>query len=312
MAAKTQQTRRRPAASSTKRSRRAWPAARIALGALVVAAIGGGAIVAILRSRGQPASAAITHVHGLGINPADGSLHVATHTGTFRITGDGPIQRAGTTAQDTMGFTVVGPNHFLGSGHPEPSGLRLGKPSRLGLIESTDGGATWASRSLDGKVDFHALATSQGTTYGWDSGSNRLLASTDNANWETRSTLQLFGLAVDPARPDRLVAAGPTGTTRSTDGGRTWQPISGAPRLTAVSWAAGGTLWGADGNGGAHRSTDAGSTWEAAGGVNGQPEALLATDDRLVIAVATPDGRTAIHQSLNGGGTWQLLYENPG
>lgn len=36
----------------------------------------------------------VEHVHGLGINPADGSLYVATHTGTFRIPEDGPADDA--------------------------------------------------------------------------------------------------------------------------------------------------------------------------------------------------------------------------
>ena len=67
-----------------------------------------------------------------------------------------------------MGFTVVGPDRFLGSGHPDAAGIRQGKPARLGLIESTDAGDSWASRSLSGEVDFHALASSQGTTgLGW-------------------------------------------------------------------------------------------------------------------------------------------------
>ena len=60
------------------------------------------------------------HVHGLGVNPADGSLFVATHTGLFRAAPD--EQRARRVAdryQDTMGFTFVAPDHFLGSGHPD-------------------------------------------------------------------------------------------------------------------------------------------------------------------------------------------------
>lgn len=110
-----------------------------------------------------------------------------------------------------MGFTVVGPDRFLGSGRPDAAGFRQGKPARLGLIESTDAGDSWASRSLSGEVDFHALASSQGTTYDWDAGTGRLLASTDNVTWETRSTLKLSGFAVDPARVDSLVAASAEG-----------------------------------------------------------------------------------------------------
>jgi hypothetical protein len=77
----------------------------------------------------------VSHVHGLGINPADGSLIVATHYGSFRIPRDGDeAVRIGDSFQDTMGFTVAGPDHFLGSGHPDLAGARAGRPSRLGLI----------------------------------------------------------------------------------------------------------------------------------------------------------------------------------
>ena len=289
-------------------------ASRAALGVLVAAIVVAGIFFAARRGDDKAAAPApsIAHVHGLGINPADGTLQVATHTGTFRITDDGRVQRVGTTAQDTMGFTVVGPNRFLGSGHPDAAGFRQGKPPRLGLIESTDAGASWNSRSLSGEVDFHALAASQGTTYGWDPGTGRLLASTDNIEWETRSTLKLSGFAVDPTRVDQLVAAGAGRTLASVDGGRTWQPISGAPNLVAVSWAPGGSLWGFDDEGGSHRSTDGGATWQGAGRVDGQPEALLATDDRIVVAVAGQDDRTAIYQSANAGRTWQLRYRDEG
>jgi hypothetical protein len=60
----------------------------------------------------------VVHVHGLGINPKDGGLYAATHTGLFVI-GDGTATRVSGRLQDTMGFTVVGPDHFIGSGHPD-------------------------------------------------------------------------------------------------------------------------------------------------------------------------------------------------
>ena len=60
------------------------------------------------------------HAHGLGIDPKDGALLVATHTGLFRAPrGETRMERVGERMQDTMGFTVVGPNTILGSGHPD-------------------------------------------------------------------------------------------------------------------------------------------------------------------------------------------------
>jgi len=83
----------------------------------------------------QSAGAGPVHVHGLGINPADGALFVATHTGLFRVrSGESKATRVGDSFQDTMGFTVVRESQFLGSGHPD---RRTDLPSRLGLIASS-------------------------------------------------------------------------------------------------------------------------------------------------------------------------------
>lgn len=71
----------------------------------------------------------VSHVHGLGINPADGSLIVATHYGSFRIPAGGDdAERIGESFQDTMGFTVAGADHFLGSGHPAVSPMGSAPP----------------------------------------------------------------------------------------------------------------------------------------------------------------------------------------
>src|SRR5687767_322438 len=81
------------------------------------------------------------HVHGLGVNPADRALFIATHTGMFRVPeGERRAKRVADRYQDTMGFTVVGPDRFLGSGHPDG---REKLPPFLGLIESRDAGETW-------------------------------------------------------------------------------------------------------------------------------------------------------------------------
>jgi len=68
------------------------------------------------------------HVHGLGINPADGSLFIATHTGLFRVGKDSrKAIRIADRYQDTMGFSIVGPNRFLGSGHPDAREQQAGR-----------------------------------------------------------------------------------------------------------------------------------------------------------------------------------------
>jgi hypothetical protein len=127
------------------------------------------------------------HVHGLGVNPADGALFIATHTGLYRVDeAEQKAMRVGKRFQDTMGFTIVGPNRFLGSGHPDLNEAReKNLPSLLGLIESTDSGESWEPISLLGEADFHVLRFAGERVYGYDSSNDRLLVSGDRGrSWE--------------------------------------------------------------------------------------------------------------------------------
>lgn len=250
----------------------------------------------------------VTHVHGLGINPADDSLIVATHNGSFRIPADrDDAQRIGDSLQDTMGFTVVGPDHFLGSGHPDLAGRRAGQPAQLGLIESTDAGATWTDITLSGQADFHALAYVDDQIYGWDAGTGTLMVSTNRTDWETRSTLDLYGFAVDPDNPDHLVAATADGLVDSTDGGRSWVPSQG-PRVVALSWEQTAGLWAVDAGGAVYRHGPSG--WTPTGALPGEPQALLATPDTLYAATHDAAGLTGIYRSTDDGATWELRYQD--
>jgi hypothetical protein len=251
----------------------------------------------------------VSHVHGLGVNPADGTLYIATHHGTFRLGPDRAVKRVGESYQDTMGFTVAGADRFLGSGHPDSEGFRRGQQPRLGLIESTDAGVTWRSVSLSGEVDFHGLAFAHGRVYGWDSGSGRFMVSSDSRNWETHSALQLAGFAVDPRDEAHIVGASPDGLVESRDGGRTWAKKSG-PMLLVLSWDAGAGLVGVTEDGAVHRSPDAGGIWSHVGQLAGSPQALLATAEVWYAAAADPGGTTGIYRSNDAGRNWELYYRD--
>jgi len=308
----------RPSRSRSVRRRRV--VLRSALVAMALVVVGVGLVVVRTQLRAQlvndgaqsvnPNDAyGISHVHGLGVNPADDSLIVATHNGSFRLpAGDDTAVRIGDSLQDTMGFTVVGPDHFLGSGHPDLAGRRAGQPNQLGLIESTDGGSAWSAIALGGEVDFHGLAASGGRTYGWDSGTRRFMMSTDQREWETRSTLDLFGFDVDPADPDHLVAAGPQRLVESFDGGRTWAAAVG-PLLVAISWDQTAGLWGVGASGDVHRRERSG--WTYVGALPGDVQAVLATPDALYAAASDVDSRTGIYRSVDAGETWELRYRDP-
>lgn len=240
----------------------------------------------------------LSHVHGLGVNPADGQLYVATHHGVFRFS-DAEATRVGDGRQDTMGFTVTGPDEFLASGHPPPGG---DGPRHLGLIHSSDAGRSWRSLSLSGQADFHLLRFSGGVVYGLDSTSGALMASGDRVTWQTRSTIEAYDLAVDPHRPDTLLATGEQGMRRSADGGRTWEPAGGPPAVLLhwsprelVAVTADGTLV---------RSVDGAVTWSStAGRAPGVPVAVTVHEN--LIYLATEDGQ--VLRSADVGATWQPM-----
>lgn len=250
----------------------------------------------------------VVHVHGLGVDPADGVLYAATHYGLFRIPETGPATRVADRFQDTMGFTVVGPRTFLGSGHPDFD-KDPDLPPRLGLIRSADAAESWQSVSLSGKVDFHVLRAAHGNVYGWDSGTGDVMVSGDDGRtWDTRSQLQLSDLAVSPADPNTLLAATDKSLVRSADGGRTWTPEPPAPPLAVLAWPDEQSLFGVAADGAVVQSPDGGRTWARRGSAGGQPEALAvqASGSAPTVFVAVAD--RGILASTDGGRTFTTRY----
>jgi hypothetical protein len=247
----------------------------------------------------------LMHVHGLGVNPADDDVYAATHFGVWRLAEGSEAQRVGDAFHDFMGFTVVGADHFVGSGHPL---LTEELPPLLGLIESTDGGQTWRSVSLLGQADFHAMRTVDDAVWGWNSSDGALMVSADRQEWERRSTISsLLDFVVDPDDAEHVLAAvaaslEEAGLQRSRDGGRSWEPTEGPP-LARMAWEAPDRLWGVGVDGTVWRSTDGGEQWEQAGAADGRPEAFTDAGDRLLVAAGG-----AISQSADGGATWTDLH----
>ncbi len=311
MATKTRSRRppRPPARNTPRRSNRfpTW---------VVVAAVVAVLLAVVVVARGDSGTGArpsagdgVAHVHGLGINPANGDLYAASHFGLFRVPADGKAERVGNLVQDTMGFTVVGADHFLASGHPDPNDQRLRKPGRpplLGVIESTDGGRSWEPVSLLGEADFHSLVAAHGNVYGYDSTGGRFMVSPDGKQWETRSGLAVGDFAVDPADADRLVAMTKRGLVESGDGGRSWHPMDG-PKLAFLSWDAKQGLWGVSPAGETYQRVD--GRWEPRAALAGEPQALLVTGDELFAAASSGDA-TAIYVSSDGARSWRLRYSD--
>ena len=266
----------------------------VAAGALLWQSGGGGTL-----SGNPQADPGPVHVHGLGVNPADGALFIATHTGMYRVEqGERRAARVGDRFQDTMGFTIVGSNRFLGSGHPD---LRDDLPPLLGLIESTDSGKSWQPISLLGETDFHVLRFASERVYGYDASNDRLLVSADRGRtWnELERPGPIVDLAVDPSDERRMVATTEEGLFESRDGGESWSRVGEAVGLLA--WPTRVRLYLVAGGGQVLASRNGGRRLDHRGEIGGQPAALLAqTANELYVALH--DG--TIKRSTDGGASW--------
>lgn len=295
---------------ATQRRRRLTQVGAALVGLLVVAA----AAVAITRggddeaaptAGGAPAAEteSIADVHGIGVNPADKALYIATHSGLFRSApGEGSATRVDAPEQDLMGFSIAGPDRFVASGHPGPD---MDAPGNLGLIESTDRGRTWKTLSLSGEADLHLLRASGDTAYAYD-GTFRV--STDGGRiWGVREApSELIDIAIDPADGNYLLASTGSGVRVSSDRGRMWRDTA-LKTPVLLAWAEDAGPFAIDGNGRIHSSRDGGAKWKASGAYQGQP-AAFAADASGTIYVAQGDG--AVDASVDGGRTWQPRSRN--
>lgn len=234
---------------------------------------------------------AITHVHAITRDPADGVVLLAAHQGLFRLH-DGKLIQVGPVV-DFMGFTLSPEGHYLASGHPAP-GIDLPEP--LGLAQSTDRGQTWTVLSRGGASDFHALAAGPNGVLGFD---GQLRSSIDGTTWQTLTIPAApASLAISP-HTGTVLAPTETGMLRSTDHGTTWTTLNTPQLMHLATWADDTTIVGASTTGHLLTSTNRGDTWSisdqqigtvsalGAGTTNGQIEALLVVGSSVL---RTTDG----------------------
>jgi hypothetical protein len=239
------------------------------------------------------------HIHGLGVNPGDGAILIASHNGLWQVApGASEAEQVGDSRDDLMGFTVLGPDRFLSSGHPGP-GSDL--PPLLGLQSTEDGGRQWQSVSLLGEADLHVLRASGNQVYGVDSTTGAFLASDDGgASWEPRQVpANVIDLAIASDDPLHLVAATDGGLYGSTDGGSNWMSLA-PDRIGLLTWPSPGRLLMVDGSGRVMTSNDGGKSFVRTGSIGAPPEAFNSGSGRVL--AAANGGRVLV--SDDNGRTW--------
>jgi photosystem II stability/assembly factor-like uncharacterized protein len=204
-----------------------------------------------------------------------------------------------------LDFIATGPGELIGSGHPDEAG---GLPTFLGLMRSGDGGRSWRSVSRLGDADLHKLIVKHDRLYAFDAVLSAMLVSRDGGRtfseeFTPRGLITDF--EVDPADPERLLAATEDQLFRSENGGKAWRPAATAPGIR-LAWPVPERLYRADRGGEVRRSADDGRTWDAVGTLPDEPAQLHAVAaDELYCALV--DG-TILH-SRDAGRTWETAFD---
>ena len=212
-----------------------------------------------------------------------------------------------------------------------------------GVWKSTDGGGRWspvnaglpepASAFVNGGPYIRSLAIdpqNTGTVYAGVSffgdelfaepGGRGVYRSDDGGtSWHAANTgiedRIVSALAIDPATPTTLFAAGKVGAVgrahvfRSTDGGASWNLVLGAPSgfdfadAVVIDQQTPSTAY-AGTSSGVFKTTDGGTTWAPSVGVTGGIVTALAINptDSSVVYAATRGG--GVFKSIDAGGSW--------
>jgi photosystem II stability/assembly factor-like uncharacterized protein len=185
----------------------------------------------------------------------------------------------------------------------------------LGILKSTDGGASWAEVRRGGPIDqITGVEVNPHNGIVFALGARNLWRSNDRGvTWKTegRWPEHVDALVFDPERPTVVYAGALEGLFRSGNGGRTWQPWGqGLPAdavigSLAIDPRSPRTLWAgiSSGQGSVFKSTDGGATWKPTRGLlNRYVQSLLVDPASSSILLANAAGE--LFRSTNGGVAW--------
>lgn len=273
-AARSLQSRRR------RPTRRAWLPSTVVVGLALT-----GCAATAQPTTSHDHATDLDHVHAIVADPGGDGFLLGAHDGIYPATRDAEVgEKLATTDFDAMGLTVVD-DVLIASGHPGPNTpSELGSP-HLGIIRSDDGARSWSPVTFTSEKDFHVLtATPEGTLYGIATDSIELLRSDDRGQAWTPvgDGILAFSLVTDAS--NRLLASTPDGVQISSDGGRTFAPLDGAPALyllaaspdgqNLVGVGAGEQIW---------TSTASSKDWQQVAITHGPAQAVAITDDAAVL-----------------------------
>lgn len=185
----------------------------------------------------------IDHIHGSGYPNNEDDLFVATHDGLMKYN-DGRWLEANSNKHDYMGFQPY-QKGFYSSGHPE-EGSDLKNP--LGLVKSTDEGASLEKLAFYGETDFHYMAAGykSGIIYVINEQPNSELdkgfyvSEDEGETWKKMSMTgfdseSIGNITVHPSDKNIVSIAGKDGVFLSNDQGENFSKVSDTSMVTGIT-----------------------------------------------------------------------------
>lgn len=240
--------------------------------------------------------------------------------GVYRSTDGGA-----TWARSTQGL----PEHF----RLYAMAMAPGAPSTIyatpgeGVIKSTDGGRTWkevGAGSAIAKKLVRSLAvdpSSPDVVFAGTLNSGAFKSTDGGTTWKAAARgmddQHVYGLFIEPSRPDTVWAGISNGVLRTEDGGQRWaETTSGygymhfGPLLPDLDKAKAGGMYAGSSREGVVKSSDGGKTWKGPGtGFTAHDVTAVVTDPGSPSTIWVGTRANGIFRSTDSGATWQLLEE---
>jgi len=237
----------------------------------------------------------VSHIHHVKV--IENKVLVLTHEGLYELVGKNDMKLVGKDRIDVMGFTSLGKLLFA-SGHPA-IGSKM--PNPIGLVKSLDGGLTWKSVSLVGKVDFHFLEGAGTDLYGADSQTGKLMYSSDSGKtWKDLGENTFTDIAVSPKMSGMAIAIKDSELLLTEQAFKSTTKIKNTLKITQIEWRKSG-LYGLGGSS-LYKSTNSGKTWTKLSTFKGVPGILSASDQMMLVTVGSD-----IYTSNNEGKSFKKI-----
>jgi len=237
----------------------------------------------------------VSHIHQ--VKMVENKVLVLTHEGLYELVSKNNIKLVGKEKIDVMGFTSVGKTLFA-SGHPAQGSKA---PNPIGLMKSIDGGLSWTTVSLVGKVDFHFLEGARSDLYGADSQSGNLMYSADSGkSWSSLGANPFTDIAVSPDMPGVAVALMGSKLLLTKDAFKSTKELKSSFIFTQVEWRNSG-LYALSGTS-LYKSVNSGKTWTKLSTFKGVAGIFSASDQMMLVTVGSD-----IYTSSNAGKKFKIV-----